>query len=1005
MMNSLPEHVRRLCGLGALLMLLALAGPAIQPVAAQGGAEAPLDLAAMMLTPADLAEEGLEDFGVGAGSVANAEEAAIGIAEFRDVPEEEVIDVLKDAEFVRVHEVSLYLPSDPSDPASPASTLVSSYIWEYETREGANAAWDYLEDEASIEGAEDIEGAESFGEISEITFYEGEDAVTGAPYQTLDLTILLDTLQVGVAIYAFDGEDEPEVEQVEALAEVLLDRVEAVREEGGPGLSVAVPRMTGVGVTTTNAAYVILDGDALTSYVESRQDRRARARVAANQDVTDEFLFEQTLDLGSDGTDAGVYYQAVLVRLTDEDAAASYLEGAVGQLEQDAADGLLDDLEIDELEAGDEALITSSSFASGEDRYESVKTILRLDSTVAILNLVGTGDIPLEAAEELAVVQAACLEDGDCLDPIPVPGALADLVESGESAEDVDDAEEIVEKLPKPSKGGGTVSASEALPAYRGGVTRTGEQPGPPPDGEPEEIWNFDTKDSFAGVSSPAVAEGLVFTGSNRLYGIDATAGDLVWELDSEASMGFIAPPAVANGVLYAAGEDGVVYALEPESGDVIWQTADPGGLPINSSPAIADGVIYFGGWDQKVYALKATYGEILWTAPVAGMINASAAVAEGVVFIAAGDNDGTLYALDAETGDERWSIETGGAVYASTVAVADGTVFMKAWDEAGTLLALDAETGEEIWAEPVGGQSSSSPAVVDSVLYVGAGNSNLSAFDAATGDEIWTVDLGAAVGSSPVLADGTLYVGDEAGIFHAIDAARGEELWALELTDAAILNSAAIVDGVIYVGDRAGVLHALGASESDESENGPEDETPDVEEEETRDAEEEETPEVDDSGGVDGDTYESPSFGYALEWDSAVWDVVEATVEDEYDTLALTNGTSHVYVYGFDWDGGAEACVESVADSLDASGSGVSDVEVREAITGDDEQAEASYTFMLDIGNDSGDDVEEVAFISCHTFDDGEHVVQVVHYAPEGVYEEEAELVEELLDELDLPA
>ena len=58
---------------------------------------------------------------------------------------------------------------------------------------------------------------------------------------------------------------------------------------------------------------------------------------------------------------------------------------------------------------------------------------------------------------------------------------------------------------------------------------------------------------------------------------------------------------AVANGVVYVGSQDGKVYAFDASTGAVLWsyETGDR----VTSSPAVANGVVYVGSQDGKVYA------------------------------------------------------------------------------------------------------------------------------------------------------------------------------------------------------------------------------------------------------------------------------------------------------------------------------------------------------------------------------------------------------------------
>jgi polyvinyl alcohol dehydrogenase (cytochrome) len=63
-----------------------------------------------------------------------------------------------------------------------------------------------------------------------------------------------------------------------------------------------------------------------------------------------------------------------------------------------------------------------------------------------------------------------------------------------------------------------------------------------------------------------------------------------------------------------------------------------------------------------------------------------------------------------------------GGASVNGPLVVVNGVLFAGSMDTAGTMFAFDAATGEMLWSYPSGATVYGSPAVVDGVVYWGAG-------------------------------------------------------------------------------------------------------------------------------------------------------------------------------------------------------------------------------------------------------------------------------------------
>jgi outer membrane protein assembly factor BamB len=114
-------------------------------------------------------------------------------------------------------------------------------------------------------------------------------------------------------------------------------------------------------------------------------------------------------------------------------------------------------------------------------------------------------------------------------------------------------------------------------------------------------LWSFQTGDAV--LSSPAVANGVVYVGSydHNLYALDAATGAKRWSFRTGSVV--VSPPAVANGVVYVGSWDGNVYALDAATGAKRWSFRIGGG-PVYSSPTVANGVVYVGSSDGNVFAL-----------------------------------------------------------------------------------------------------------------------------------------------------------------------------------------------------------------------------------------------------------------------------------------------------------------------------------------------------------------------------------------------------------------
>ena len=211
---------------------------------------------------------------------------------------------------------------------------------------------------------------------------------------------------------------------------------------------------------------------------------------------------------------------------------------------------------------------------------------------------------------------------------------------------------------------------------------------------------------------SPVVQDKLVYIALNdpEVLALKAASGSLGWVYRPNVGYFAASSPAVANGVEYIANSD--LFAFDATSGRKLWRVSvATSGLA--TTPTVADGLIFM-MTQGDIGAYRPASGARAWALNIGTVDDeASPAVANGTVFI--GSDYGDVWAIGDRTGDLRW-ITTLGAPISSSAAVANGVVYVAA----DRLYALDASTGEILWSGPLGGcgSTSSSPAVVDAVVY-----------------------------------------------------------------------------------------------------------------------------------------------------------------------------------------------------------------------------------------------------------------------------------------------
>ena len=171
------------------------------------------------------------------------------------------------------------------------------------------------------------------------------------------------------------------------------------------------------------------------------------------------------------------------------------------------------------------------------------------------------------------------------------------------------------------------------------------------------------------------------------------------------------------------------------------------------------------------------------------------------------------------------WNFTADGTI-TSSPAMVNGVVYIGS--DAGNLYALKAANGAKIWNYTTLNSIESSPAVANGLVYVGSDDGNLYALNAVNGDQAWNYSIGNnnEVLSSPTVVDGVVYVGsfifkigapvDFFGYVYAFNAVNGAKLWNFT-TGGGIFSSPAVVNGVVYIGSEDDNVYALNATNGDE--------------------------------------------------------------------------------------------------------------------------------------------------------------------------------------------
>ncbi len=381
-----------------------------------------LDLSAMMLTPLDLAEAGLEGYGLRSGATDTFDDEFVDILSSDGFPPREVRDILEDAGFVQSRWAEMDLPSEENP--DQAARRVTIYLDEYTGDEGLDEAIDLYLDL----GGEDVEGTETFGDETRLTTYTYVTSDTGVDATALVIAFAYENQIAQIEIVDFETQLpdlEPTVEEIETLAELQLERIEEVREDGSAAIEHLTLRFESDGefVFYIDDYYTRLDDQSLPRYGLS-------AAVEAGEEFEQEFgitdAYRMRQAIGFNG-DVAVVWNNQIRRFEEEDDAEKWIDSAEEWFDIFGTE----DFEIvdDDLDLGDHAIAaTMNDGAEGAAvSWHSVLVLVQVDDLVMVVLIDYPNElVDLDIVLELAELQVEMVENGGPIES-PLPDSLIDL--------------------------------------------------------------------------------------------------------------------------------------------------------------------------------------------------------------------------------------------------------------------------------------------------------------------------------------------------------------------------------------------------------------------------------------------------------------------------------------------------------------------------------------------------------------------------------------------------
>ncbi len=319
----------------------------------------------------------------------------------------------------------------------------------------------------------------------------------------------------------------------------------------------------------------------------------------------------------------------------------------------------------------------------------------------------------------------------------------------------------------------------------------------------------------------------VLFPASDRMVAMNRTDGTVVWStpLGSNATTA----PAVGDGAVLVGTAAGAVVALDLEEGThrftrVVTGTPSAAPVTVGATVYVGTATTANGGW---LYALDTLDGSTVWSRSMDKPMRARVAILGDRLF--AVSDIGAVLALNATTGALVWQFPVGtapaGSLTAAPVVTGD-RLFVPS--SSGYVYCLDADPSEGIdegqddvdgspydlvWTfhDDPAGPFELSGAVVDGLLVLAKGDSQVIAINLSTGALAWRGGMAttAPLTTDVIAINGSVVVGGLAlDILRASDGAR---IWTYSHPVRPLTGAPAALDGMLFVADTLGIVYAFG--------------------------------------------------------------------------------------------------------------------------------------------------------------------------------------------------
>ncbi len=273
---------------------------------------------------------------------------------------------------------------------------------------------------------------------------------------------------------------------------------------------------------------------------------------------------------------------------------------------------------------------------------------------------------------------------------------------------------------------------------------------------------------------TPVVQNNVVYAVGNggRVTAV-TTQGQRLWQMNSRLHL--TSGPAVANGMVYVGSEDGHVIAVDARNGALRWKASVGSG--VFAAPAVHGKYLVVNCLGSKLYALDANSGALLWNYfqqnPFLTLRSSSSPQINGNMVVA-GFPDGELVAFNLRNGTIIWRTQQAIAQGLGELQrvvdidadpqIRNGVIYAVSYQ--GQITAISLANGQTLWQRNL---SAYSGLAVDSQsVYVTASDGTVWAISRQSGKVIWqqTTLQGRGL-TAPVIQGNAIVITSQQGNIH----------------------------------------------------------------------------------------------------------------------------------------------------------------------------------------------------------------------------------------------